>query len=57
MPLEAGYTELKSSGCRHTKLCEPGPGETTGDGSMKAGGGKESKKADMLLTAVEDEND
>jgi hypothetical protein len=57
MPLEAGYTELKSSGCRHTKLCEPEPGETTGDGSMKAGGGKESKKADMLLTAVEDEND
>ena len=55
--MEAGYTELKSSGCRHTKLCEPEPGETTGDGSMKAGDGKESKKADMLLTTLEDKND
>lgn len=57
MTFESGYTKLKSSGCRHTKLCEPEPGETTGDGSMKAGDGKESKKADMLLTAVEDKND
>ena len=57
MPLEAGYTELKSSGCRHTKLCEPEPGETTGGGSMEAGDEKESKKADVLLTTLEDKND
>jgi hypothetical protein len=55
--LEGGYTKLKSNGCRDTKLCEPKPGETTGGGTMKAGDEKESKKADMLLTALEDKND
>jgi hypothetical protein len=55
--LEAGYTKLKSNGCRDTKLCEPKPGEATGGRTMKAGDEKERKKADMLLTAVEGKND